>query len=100
MATTFTEIENKNCFLMHTHEVISTKSERKPLMPQIVSARKFDFYSIFKHFENHSIKLFVSFSINGLKENVRSLNYCSFREETLRFNCQLTVNGEVFFFYF
>ena len=39
---------NRIIVLVHTHEVISTKSERKPLMPQIVNAQKLDFYSIFK----------------------------------------------------
>ena len=36
---------------------------------------------------NQSFDLFVSFSINGLKENVMSLNYYSFREETQSFIC-------------
>ena len=44
---------------------------------------------------NNSLDPFVSFSINGLKENVQNLNYCSFWEETFSF-CQLTVNEKVF----
>ena len=39
-------------------------------------------FTVSSNMANHSLNLFVSLSITGLKENVESLNYYSFWEET------------------
>ena len=39
-------------------------------------------FTVPSNMANHSFNLFVSFSINGLKENVEKLNYYAFWEKT------------------
>ena len=95
MATTFTEIEKNNCFSAYTRSDLN-KIRKETINAANSKCAKVRFL---QYFQTGQIIVFVSFSINGLKENVQSLDYCSFREETLRFNCffQLTVNGKGFF---
>ena len=57
------------------------------------------YYVLFSNTANHSLNLFVSFCISGLKENIQSLNYYILRRDVeLYALCfQLTVSKFFFF---
>ena len=109
--TILTEPEVNNCFSIYTRSDLNRI--RKETMKKIslihgwihawTWSRKQQMhnsliFTVFSKMANHSLICFVSFSINGWKENVESLNNSPFWEETESYICfcQLTVNESFF----